>query len=80
MRPSERGNPVKVARAISAMVNQVDDGGVLIGKWSGDYSDGVAPWMWTGMYLSSYYSLKIKAVSIFNLAIWKKKFRQILST
>ena len=48
LRPSERGSPVKVARAISAMVNQVDDGGVLVGRWSGDYEDGVAPWMWTG--------------------------------
>ena len=54
LRPSERGSPVKVARAISAMVNQVDDGGVLVGRWNGDYEDGVAPWMWTGKIFLSF--------------------------
>ena len=48
LRPSERGNAVKVARAVSAMVNEVDDGGVLIGRWSPPYDDGVEPWQWTG--------------------------------
>lgn len=43
-----RGNPVKVVRAISAMVNSNDDNGVLIGNWSGNYDDGTAPWSWTG--------------------------------
>ncbi|XP_015904318.1 hemocyte protein-glutamine gamma-glutamyltransferase [Parasteatoda tepidariorum] len=43
-----RGNPVKVVRAISAMVNSNDDRGVLIGNWSGNYDDGTAPWSWTG--------------------------------
>lgn len=43
-----RANPIKVVRAISAMVNSADDSGVLTGNWSGDYEDGVAPWMWTG--------------------------------
>ncbi|XP_035218185.1 hemocyte protein-glutamine gamma-glutamyltransferase-like [Stegodyphus dumicola] len=56
---SSRGNPVKVVRAISAMVNSNDDNGVLIGNWSGNYEDGTAPWSWTGssaileQYLSS---------------------------
>lgn len=45
---SSRGNPVKVVRAISAMVNSNDDNGVLIGNWSGNYDDGTAPWSWTG--------------------------------
>ena len=48
LRPSERGNAVKVARAVSAMVNEVDDGGVLIGRWTPPYDDGVEPWQWTG--------------------------------
>lgn len=43
-----RTNPVKVVRAISAMVNSADDGGVVTGNWSGNYDDGTAPWMWTG--------------------------------
>lgn len=56
---SSRSNPVKVVRAISAMVNSNDDNGVLIGNWSGNYDDGTAPWSWTGssaileQYLSS---------------------------
>lgn len=34
---------------ISKMVNSNDeDGGILIGDWSGDYSDGTAPSAWTG--------------------------------
>ena len=48
LNPSLRGNPVKVARVISAMVNDVDDGGVLTGRWQPPYDDGVSPWEWTG--------------------------------
>nr|Q05187.1 RecName: Full=Hemocyte protein-glutamine gamma-glutamyltransferase; AltName: Full=Hemocyte transglutaminase; Short=TGase [Tachypleus tridentatus]BAA02134.1 transglutaminase [Tachypleus tridentatus] len=43
-----RSNPIKVVRAISAMVNNIDDEGVLEGRWQEPYDDGVAPWMWTG--------------------------------
>ncbi|CAL8325749.1 unnamed protein product [Lota lota] len=43
-----RGDPVKVARIASAMLNSRDDDGVLVGSWSGDYSYGVAPTSWTG--------------------------------
>ncbi|XP_029844835.3 hemocyte protein-glutamine gamma-glutamyltransferase [Ixodes scapularis] len=43
-----RANPVKVVRAISAMVNSADDDGLITGNWSGNYDDGTAPWMWTG--------------------------------
>ena len=32
LRPSQRGDPIKVSRTISAMVNSVDDKGVLAGK------------------------------------------------
>ncbi len=40
-----------MARAISAMVNSVDDDGVLSGRWSEPYDDhpgAVAPWDWSG--------------------------------
>ncbi|XP_076321355.1 hemocyte protein-glutamine gamma-glutamyltransferase-like isoform X4 [Tachypleus tridentatus] len=45
---ADRSNPVKVARALSAMINDVDDKGVVEGKWEEPYDDGTAPWMWTG--------------------------------
>ncbi|KAG8192992.1 hypothetical protein JTE90_028112 [Oedothorax gibbosus] len=45
---TSRGNPVKIVRAISAMVNSNDDNGAVIGSWSGSYEDGTAPWSWTG--------------------------------
>jgi len=45
---SERGNPVKVVRAISAGVNDADDAGILQGNWSGDYTGGTAPYKWAG--------------------------------
>ncbi|RXN32480.1 glutamine gamma-glutamyltransferase [Labeo rohita] len=41
-------NPVYIGRVISAMVNSNDDKGVVMGNWSGNYSDGVSPSMWTG--------------------------------
>ncbi|XP_061578481.1 protein-glutamine gamma-glutamyltransferase 2 [Cololabis saira] len=42
-----RGDPVYVSRTITAMVNADDDRGVVIGKWSGSYSDGTSPSSWT---------------------------------
>ncbi|XP_045452766.1 hemocyte protein-glutamine gamma-glutamyltransferase-like [Melitaea cinxia] len=44
----QRGDPVKMTRAISRIVNSNDDGGVLIGRWDGQYDDGTAPSEWTG--------------------------------
>ncbi|RZC41015.1 hemocyte protein-glutamine gamma-glutamyltransferase [Asbolus verrucosus] len=46
--PIDRGSPVLVARAISAVINSVDDDGLLEGKWDGNYDDGISPHAWTG--------------------------------
>ncbi|XP_051931082.1 transglutaminase 5, like isoform X2 [Hippocampus zosterae] len=43
-----RNNPVYISRVVSAMINCEDDGGVLKGNWSGDFSGGVHASMWTG--------------------------------
>ncbi|XP_068035364.1 protein-glutamine gamma-glutamyltransferase K [Anomalospiza imberbis] len=45
---SARGDPVMVARVVSAMVNSLDDSGVLVGNWTGDYSQGTNPSAWAG--------------------------------
>ncbi|KAE8633383.1 hypothetical protein XENTR_v10001868 [Xenopus tropicalis] len=46
--PGSRGDPINVTRVISAMVNSMDDNGVVAGSWSGDYADGVNPVAWVG--------------------------------
>ena len=38
----------QVSRLISALVNEADDNGILVGNWSGDYSGGRSPTDWTG--------------------------------
>ncbi|XP_049894407.1 transglutaminase 5, like [Epinephelus moara] len=43
-----RKNPVYISRVVSAMINSEDDSGVLKGKWTGDYKQGVNPSLWTG--------------------------------
>ncbi|KAM8789959.1 coagulation factor XIII A chain isoform 2-T2 [Rhynchonycteris naso] len=45
---SGRGNPIKVSRVGSAMVNSKDDEGVLVGSWDNVYAYGVPPSAWTG--------------------------------
>ncbi|XP_053677743.1 annulin-like [Anopheles nili] len=52
-----RGNPIKVCRALSGVVNSNDNYGVVTGNWSGNYSDGTAPTAWTGSVkiLQEYY-------------------------
>uniref|UniRef100_A0A667Y6E3 protein-glutamine gamma-glutamyltransferase n=1 Tax=Myripristis murdjan TaxID=586833 RepID=A0A667Y6E3_9TELE len=48
MDTKSRSDPVYVSRTVSAMVNSNDDRGVLSGRWVEPYSDGVAPYRWTG--------------------------------
>jgi len=43
-----RADPVHVVRKISALVNDCDDKGVLVGNWSGDYAGGRSPLSWAG--------------------------------
>lgn len=45
---SGRGNPIKVSRVGSAMVNSKDDNGVLVGSWDNIYAYGIPPSAWTG--------------------------------
>ncbi|XP_017284224.1 protein-glutamine gamma-glutamyltransferase K [Kryptolebias marmoratus] len=51
------GDPVNVVRIISAMINSPNDMGVLVGNWSGDYSQGTSPTIWSGSVeiLQEYY-------------------------
>ncbi|NXH11682.1 TGM4 glutamyltransferase, partial [Bucco capensis] len=55
-----RRDPVSVSRAMSALVNANDDSGVLLGNWSGNYSDGTSPLDWIGSVsiLQQYYKTK----------------------
>ncbi|XP_029003262.1 protein-glutamine gamma-glutamyltransferase K-like [Betta splendens] len=46
--PSGWGDSISVVRIISAMINSPDDQGVLEGNWSGDYSGGTSPTVWSG--------------------------------
>lgn len=43
-----RGDPIRLSRIISKMVNSNDDNGVLEGNWSGHYEDGTSPSAWAG--------------------------------
>ena len=43
-----RGDPIKVCRHISAIVNSVDDNGIMVGNWKDDFSGGTAPTDWHG--------------------------------
>ncbi|XP_069051328.1 protein-glutamine gamma-glutamyltransferase 4 [Lepisosteus oculatus] len=57
LKQSARREPVRVARAMSAVVNSNDENGVLYGNWSGNYADGTPPVYWTGSsaILQQYY-------------------------
>ncbi|XP_041432845.1 protein-glutamine gamma-glutamyltransferase E [Xenopus laevis] len=45
---SKCNDPVYISRILSAMVNSQDDGGVIVGNWSGNYSGGQNPTSWDG--------------------------------
>ncbi|RUS86844.1 hypothetical protein EGW08_005381 [Elysia chlorotica] len=42
------GDPVYIARALSRIMNNLGDCGVLEGRWDGEYSDGTRPVSWMG--------------------------------
>uniref|UniRef100_A0A3P9JXS2 Protein-glutamine gamma-glutamyltransferase K n=1 Tax=Oryzias latipes TaxID=8090 RepID=A0A3P9JXS2_ORYLA len=65
------GDPVNVVRIVSAMVNSNDDAGVLVGKWSGDYTGGTCPTFWNGSVeiLQQYYASKGSPVKYGQLLI-----------
>ncbi|XP_048253551.1 protein-glutamine gamma-glutamyltransferase E-like [Haliotis rufescens] len=42
------GSIVRVTRALSKIVNSIDDAGVLVGNWSGNYFGGTSPSTWSG--------------------------------
>ncbi|XP_063310997.1 protein-glutamine gamma-glutamyltransferase K [Pelobates fuscus] len=46
--PTSRGDPISVTRVVSALVNSMDDNGVVAGSWADDYPDGVNPVAWVG--------------------------------
>ncbi|XP_067006907.2 hemocyte protein-glutamine gamma-glutamyltransferase [Anabrus simplex] len=46
--PVDRGSPVHVTRAISTVINANDEGGLLVGKWWGNFNYGTPPTAWTG--------------------------------
>ncbi|KAF0988522.1 hypothetical protein HZS_7096 [Henneguya salminicola] len=48
MPASTRTTAVEVSRQLSALINSNDDNGVIIGNWSGKYSDGTNPMAWHG--------------------------------
>ncbi|NXY88939.1 TGM4 glutamyltransferase, partial [Alcedo cyanopectus] len=56
----QRRDPVAVSRAMSALVNANDEGGVLLGNWSGNYSNGTSPMDWIGSVsiMQQYYKTK----------------------
>lgn len=46
--PAFRGDPVRVCRSLSALVNSPDDDGAIMGNWSEDFSGGTPPVKWLG--------------------------------
>ncbi|XP_052062421.1 annulin-like isoform X2 [Mytilus californianus] len=57
---SARGDPVKMSRKISAVVNKADENGVLVGNWTDNFDGGKTPWHWVGSIaiLQEYYQTK----------------------
>nr|XP_057911466.1 protein-glutamine gamma-glutamyltransferase 5 [Doryrhamphus excisus] len=47
---ASRSDPTYVGRVVSAMINNVDDPGVLVGNWSDSYAGGFSPSHWSGSH------------------------------
>ncbi|KAI4464381.1 protein-glutamine gamma-glutamyltransferase [Holotrichia oblita] len=63
-----RSDPIQISRVLAAVVNNIDDDGVVMGNWSNRYSGGTAPTMWMGSadILQRYYKKKkpVKAIGL----------------
>ncbi|CAH2302351.1 -glutamine gamma-glutamyltransferase 6-like [Pelobates cultripes] len=45
---SKRNDPIYVSRVLTAIVNSLDEDGLLEGRWTGTYRDGTDPQEWIG--------------------------------
>ncbi|XP_033113459.1 hemocyte protein-glutamine gamma-glutamyltransferase-like [Anneissia japonica] len=54
-------DPVFVARMLSSLMNSLDNDGVLVGNWSGDYEGGTEPTAWTSSsaIIEEFYKTKL---------------------
>lgn len=57
---NDRSDPVATARVLASVVNSADEGGVVMGNWSNDFSGGTAPTEWIGSrkILQEFYKTK----------------------
>ena len=78
--PASRGDPIKVCRTISKLVNSNDEDGVLVGRWDGQYEDGTAPSAWTGSvqilqeYLDTQFSVSYGQCWVFSGVVSTSKY------
>ncbi|XP_033749220.1 uncharacterized protein LOC117333912 [Pecten maximus] len=58
---SNRGDPIKIVRKLTALVNTSNENRILIGNWSGNYEGGKKPTAWTGSQsiLEEYHKTKL---------------------
>ncbi|XP_041376718.1 annulin-like [Gigantopelta aegis] len=69
---SSMGSAVQISRALSKMVNNCDDNGVLAGNWSGKYAGGKSPTSWCGsvkilrQYMTSHKPVKFGQCWVFS--------------
>nr|XP_004662076.3 protein-glutamine gamma-glutamyltransferase 4 [Jaculus jaculus] len=60
IKTTDMNDPVEVSRSMCTMMSSANKG-VLVGNWSGDYSKGTAPYVWTSSVpiLQQYYTTKM---------------------